>query len=131
MQYVEATEKPGIVTRIKHMLFHPEEDSERRTDSRPAYQPLRTCHITVRRQVLTFGDAAAAADGLKLGQQQIVNLVDTDPALREKIKDFLSGVNHALEGVWEEVGQHIYLIAPSAMFVEVAPATPRMTSALN
>lgn len=88
-------------------------------------------HITIRRQVMTFADAVAAADGLKRGEQQILNLCSADATLRERIKDFLAGVNYAQEGTWEEIGEHVYLLAPSHAIVETAPATPRITVTTN
>ena len=86
--------------------------------------------VTVRRQITSFDDAVAAAHGLKRGEQQIINLSGTEMALRQKIVDFMSGVNFAHEGTWEEIGDGIYLVVPQNAYVEVAPATPR-TSALR
>jgi cell division inhibitor SepF len=87
--------------------------------------------MTVRRQVVTFDDALAAADGLKRGDQQILNLSGTDAVLRQKIVDFMSGVQYSQEATWEEIGDSVYLIAPSTVYVEIAPATPRMTATRN
>lgn len=87
--------------------------------------------VTVRRQVMSFDDAMAAANGLKRGEQQILNLSGTDPVTRQKIVDFMCGVNFSEEGTWEEVGDNIYLIVPPSAYVEVAPPTPRMTSFHN
>jgi cell division inhibitor SepF len=101
------------------------EEEEDRVEESPvrARAPYYTC--TVRRHVITFDDAVAAADGLKKGEMQILNLTSADPVLREKIKDFLSGVNYAQEGTWEEVGEHIYLLAPQGTYVETsAPGVP-------
>ena len=86
--------------------------------------------VTVRRQITSFDDAVAAAHGLKRGEQQIINLTGTEPVLRQKIVDFMSGVNFAHEGTWEEIGDAIYLVVPQNAYVEVAPATAR-TSALR
>lgn len=87
--------------------------------------------VTVRRQISSFDDAMAAANGLKLGIQQILNLADTDPITRQKIVDFMCGVNYAQEGTWEEIGDNIFLIVPANAYVEVAPATPRMSAVRN
>jgi len=87
--------------------------------------------VTVRRQITSFDDAMAAANGLKRGEQQILNLTGTDTATRQKIVDFMCGVNFAQEGTWEEIGDGIYLIVPSNAYVEVAPPTPRMNSLRN
>src|SRR5204862_6733449 len=69
--------------------------------------------VTVRPQITSFDDALAAANGLKRGDQQILNLSGTDPQTRQKIVDFMSGVNYAQEGSWEEIGENVYLIVPS------------------
>ena len=73
----------------------------------------------------------AAANGLKRGEQQILNLSGTDAVTRQKIVDFMCGVNYAQEGTWEEVGDGVYLIVPSNAYVEVAPPTPRMNAMRN
>ena len=87
--------------------------------------------ITVRRHIMSFEDAALAADGLKRGEQQIINLASTDPGLREKVKDFLAGVNYAQDATWEELGEHVYMLAPPGATVECAPATPRIQATHN
>lgn len=87
--------------------------------------------VTVRRQITSFDDAMAAANGLKRGEQQILNLSATDAVTRQKIVDFMCGVNFAQEGTWEEVGENVYLIVPSNAYVEVAPPTPRVNALRN
>jgi|GEM_PF-348530 len=87
--------------------------------------------VTVRRQITSFDDAMAAANGLKRGEQQILNLSATDAVTRQKIVDFMCGVNFAQEGTWEEVGEHVYLIVPSNAYVELAPPTPRVNASRN
>ena len=87
--------------------------------------------VTVRRQITSFDDAVAAAHGLKRGEQQIINLSATEPGLRQKIVDFMSGVNFAHEGTWEEIGESIYLVVPQNAYVEVAPGTPRSNAIRN
>ena len=135
-------EKSGLFSRIANMfskteMYDGEEgighSSHHETIQSPALQ-MKTSYqyqVTVRRQIISFRDAVTAADGLKRGEQQILNLSMTDPALREKIKDFMCGVNYALEGAWEEIGENVYLLAPHHAFVEVAPASARMTALRN
>jgi cell division inhibitor SepF len=60
-----------------------------------------------------------AADGLKGGHQQIVNLEAADPDLAERILDFLSGVTYALDGSVDRIGDKVYLFAPANVHVEV------------
>lgn len=103
---------------------------EPRTSTAPT-QTHHRYHVTVRRQVVVFQDAVAAADGLKRGEQQVLNLSLASPELREKIKDFMCGVNYAAEGTWEELGENVYLLAPAFAFVEVAPSSPRTIAGRN
>jgi cell division inhibitor SepF len=141
IQTMERAEKAGIFSKIAGVFSKSTEEDveeieyERNPAPLPANQlKLRTANryqVTVRRQILSFQDAVSAADGLKRGEQQILNLTQTDPVLRDKIKDFLCGVNYAHEGAWEEVGDNIYLLAPMQAFVEVAPASPRMKAMRN
>jgi cell division inhibitor SepF len=78
----------------------------------------RVTHVAVR-QPQSFDDARIAADGLKDGRQQIVNLEKTDQAMSERIIDFLNGVTYALNGFVEKVGERVYLFAPSNVQIEV------------
>ena len=138
---LERSEKPGLFSRIANVFSRTEEfESEEAEYDKPAnttqanHLKLKAAHryqITVRRQVLSFQDAVSAADGLKRGEQQILNLTQTDSILRDKIKDFLCGVNYAHEGAWEEIGENLYLLAPMQAHVEVAPASPRMKAMRN
>ncbi len=87
--------------------------------------------VTIRKGITAFDDALAAANGLKVGHQQILNLTGADDATKRKIVDFIAGVNYAQDGTWEEIGKDIYLIVPKEGYVEVAPASPRMVSLRN
>ncbi|HRF60714.1 MAG TPA: cell division protein SepF [Fimbriimonadaceae bacterium] len=136
MEELELAERPGFFSRVKDYFSRgPEVDEEQ--ESAPTgsignrHPSVHRYSITVRRQIVSFQDAVAAADGLKRGEAQLLNLTAADPALREKIKDFMCGVNYAEEGTWEEVGEHVYLLAPPLALVEVAPATPRMAAVRN
>lgn len=89
-------------------------------------------HVTIRRNVISFQDAADAADGLKRGEQQILNLFACQPDLREKIKDFLFGVTYNAEGDMQEVGDHVFMFVPACANVEIAnPAGRKQTSRFN
>lgn len=135
MEELREAERPSILRRL--FGRRPEEEYDESEDAAPDFlrskpaTPAKSYHITVRRQVVSFADAVTAADGLKRGEQQILNLCGCDTQVREKIKDFLAGVNYAQEGTWEELGEHIYLLAPSTAYVETAPATPRMAAQHN
>lgn len=82
-------------------------------------EPLRKTHITVRRSVHSFDDARRAADGLKDGQQQIVNLEQTPADMAERITDFLNGATYALEGSVEKIGEQVYLFTPASVSIDV------------
>ena len=135
MEELELQDKPGLFTRLAGMFTRAEDDEVTETeDGKSRSFELRTAykyHVTIRRQIVSFDDALAAANGFKRGEQQILNLSATEPTLRQKIVDFMCGVNFAQEGSWEEVGENIYLVVPANVFVEVAPATPRASAMRN
>ncbi len=130
----ETMERVGFIGRIREYFSRDDEFVD--DHELPVRPSLRVhgshgYHITVRRQIVSFQDAVAAADGLKRGEQQILNLSMCPSELREKIKDFLCGVNYNAEGSWEEVGEGVYLLAPLTAEVEVAPASQRMVAGRN
>ncbi|MCW5936020.1 MAG: cell division protein SepF [Fimbriimonadaceae bacterium] len=130
----ETIERPGLFTRL--FAFARREEEEFEDIEAPTGNTFRvhTTHrysITVRRQIVSFQDAVAAADGIKRGEQQVLNLAMASTELREKIKDFMCGVNYAAEGTWEEIGENVYLLAPAMANVEVAPPSPRMQAQRN
>ena len=135
----ETIEKPGIFTRLANWMGRRGEDElaeEGEVQTPNGNSPFRvhSMHryvITVRRQIISFQDAVAAADGLKRGEQQVLNLSMAPPDLREKIKDFMCGVNYTAEGTWEELGENVFLLAPASAFVEVAPSSPRSDAVRN
>jgi cell division inhibitor SepF len=144
MEELEQQERPGVFTRLFGIFSRKDDREENEIDQENEEEQeggrqkalLRRrvetrYRIVVRRQVTTFDDAYAAATGLKRGDQQVLNLTMCDVSLRSKITDFLCGVNFAVEGKWEELGEHVYLIAPSDATVEVAPPTPRMAATKN
>jgi cell division inhibitor SepF len=121
--------KPGFFERIFGMVHrHEAEDLEDDRELVPTSHVRvgvdHAHHFTVRRNVVSFTDAVASADGLKRGETQVINLALATPDLREKIKDFMCGVNYTAEGSWEEVGEHVFLLCPSTVYVEVAPCSP-------
>ncbi len=134
MEQMELEEQQGFFTRLMSRFQREEADMPEPETLNATTFRVASAHkyqITVRRQISTFQDAVAAADGLKRGDQQILNLTGADLALRDKIKDFMCGVNYAQEGTWEELGENVFLLAPNFAYVEVAPATPRMQAIKN
>lgn len=133
MEEMELEDRPGLFSRLAGMFTRAEDDLEDETadGKKPRPYELRASykyHVTIRRQMVSFDDALACAQGFKRGEQQLLNLSATEPGLRQKIVDFMSGVNFAQEGTWEEVGEHIYLVVPPNVFVEVAPGAPRASA---
>ncbi len=138
MEEIDSQERPGLFGKLAGIFTREDEDDEdvearepkrmaRAADVRTVYK----YHVTIRRQIASFEDALTAAQGLKRGEQQVLNLSQTEPSLREKIKDFMCGVNFSQEGTWEEIGDNIYLVVPANVFVEVAPASPRQMAGRN
>ncbi len=138
-EQLELQDKPGLFGRIRDIFTTKDEEDEelvapvedRRLSKTLETRAIYKAHVTVRRQIVSFEDALAAAQGLKRGEHQFLNLTMTEPTLREKIKDFMCGVNFSQEGTWEEVGEHMYLVVPAHVFVEVAPASPRQMANRN
>ena len=75
-------------------------------------QTARGHRVSVRRNAQVFEDAKLAADGLKGGEQQIVNLERATPQMAERIIDFLNGVCYALDGTVERVGDKGLYVRP-------------------
>ncbi len=126
----ETIERPGFFSRLANMMGRHNDDYVEDPESAPTSVGLRLStvhkyHVTVRRQIVSFQDAVAAADGIKRGEQQILNLSLCASELREKVKDFMCGVNYNCEGTWEELGEHVFLLAPVSAYVEIAPANQR------
>lgn len=129
MEEQELQDRPGFFRRVTGMFagretVEEEEPAEFQIPQRTVLKPSYQYHVTVRREIQSFDEALAAGAGIKRGEQQILNLADTEPGLRRQIKDFLAGVNFAQEGTWQEIGQDVYILAPSTAFVETVPSTP-------
>ena len=78
----------------------------------------------------TFDDMQRAADRLKRGEPQIINLESTDPKMAERLIDFLNGVTYALDGCVERVAEGAYLFTPANIAIrsdsaETNAATPK------
>ena len=89
--------------------------------------------VAIRLNAQVFEDAKIAADGLKGGEQQIVNLEKATPQMAERIIDFMNGVCYALDGTVERVGERVYMFVPANVAVDVdqgatAASTARRTN---
>jgi cell division inhibitor SepF len=96
-----------------------EECDARRRGSVLRVRSARLNHVSVWMTVLSFDNAKQAADGLKEGHQQIVNLEKAAPEVCARVIDFLSGVTYALDGFVEKVGEKVYLFTPSNYVIGV------------
>ena len=133
----EILDKPSVISRIANLFTRSEEvdefDAPVADTAFVQSQPRQTIRytVTVRKDMYTFEDAMAVANGLRRGEQQIINLAALSGELRDKTINFLCGVNYAQEGTWENVSPDVVLIAPKHALVELTPATPRMNSVSN
>jgi cell division inhibitor SepF len=74
-------------------------------------------------------NARQAADGLKQGCQQVVNLERAAPEVAMRIIDFLNGVTYALDGYVEQVGEKVFLFTPANTIVEIEDGEGRRVEA--
>jgi cell division inhibitor SepF len=74
--------------------------------------------------VSSFADIQKAADRLKSGEPQIVNLEKTPPEVAERLIDFLNGVTYALDGFVEKVAEGAYLFTPSHIAIQTDGPEP-------
>ena len=65
----------------------------------------------------SFADVQKAADRLKQGEPQILNLEKTPPEVAERLIDFLNGVTYALDGYVEKVAEGAYLFTPANVMI--------------
>ncbi|MBS1716112.1 MAG: cell division protein SepF [Armatimonadetes bacterium] len=143
MEELEDQARPGFFSRITERLFVRADEEEEYEDrpilnrrERVKHKPLQMrvaphYHVTIRRQIVAFEDAMAAAQGLRQGEQQVINLTATEPGLRQKIIHFMYGVVFMADASWEEIGDNVYLVVPASANVESAPATPKMSAIQN
>jgi cell division inhibitor SepF len=118
----------GLWTKTKELFGISELDDEyvdEDPNSDPRKRPVtlrlhstRVSYVSVRLPQ-SFDDARLAADGLKDGRQQIINLEKTTPEMAERIIDFLNGVTYALNGFVEKVGDRVYMFAPSNVMIDM------------
>jgi len=62
-----------------------------------------------------FEEAQALADHLKNRRQIVLNFESTRPEISQKIIDFISGAVYSLDGQSQQLGQNIFLFAPSSV----------------
>ena len=62
-----------------------------------------------------FEEAQVITDHLKNRRQVVVNFESTRPEISQKIIDFVSGAVYSLDGQSQQLGQNIFLFAPSSV----------------
>ena len=74
--------------------------------------------------VASFSDIQKAADCLKAGEPQIVNLEKTPADVAERLIDFLNGVTYALDGYVEKIAEAAYLFTPPHIAIHAEASDP-------
>lgn len=130
-------ERGGFWKSIRSKLFpviEEDEAQEEAAQSQPSVakampggrvQRFHAYYVHIRKDLHSIEDAKLAADGLKEGKQQIINLSSTPPGTRERIVDFLNGVIFALEGSAERVSEHVFVYAPPQAILD-SPTSIRL-----
>ena len=70
----------------------------------------------------SFADIQKAADGIKHGIPQVINLEKADSVMAERLKDFMNGVTYALDGYVEKVSEKSYLFTPRTVEIKTETA---------
>lgn len=118
----------GMWSRVRERVFgldDAEGDGPEQSEIPPPRRPglrldsSRRVPVGIRQSVRGMSDVLPVAQGLKTGEQQIVNLEQTDQRVAERSIDFLSGVAFALDGSVHKVGERVYLFAPANVVVAV------------
>lgn len=121
--------RPSWWAQLRSLVFRsePAPEDETLTDTSPSvrYRRFHPYRIAIRRELHTLEDARLAADGLKEGVQQIINLASTPQGTRERIIDFLNGVIYTLEGSVERVSEHVFVYAPPQAIIDAPSASAR------
>jgi cell division inhibitor SepF len=81
--------------------------------------------VSVWQSIQSLDNAQQAADGLKEGRSQVVNLEKASPEICARVIDFLNGVTYALDGYVEKVGDKVYLFTPATVVIDVANGAER------
>lgn len=119
-------ERPSLWTRLRSWagFGRAEDEGEALPSPHARYRQFHAYHISIRKEIHSLEDARVAADGLKEGVQQIINLASTPQGVRERVIDFLNGVVYAIEGSVERVSEHVFVYAPPQAIID-APNTAR------
>lgn len=99
----EAKEKkPGLLSRVRKYK------KENRTIQMKTTTEVRVVVI----EPVSFDDSQKVADLLRNDQPVVVNFESTEPAVRKRMTDFVSGTIYALSGTIRTIGPNILVCAP-------------------
>ncbi|MBC5829808.1 MAG: cell division protein SepF [Candidatus Eremiobacteraeota bacterium] len=68
----------------------------------------------------SFADVTEIADALRTRQVVIVNLLNADRSLLQRVVDFVSGVAYTLDGKIQKLAEGMYLVVPAGVVVNSA-----------
>jgi cell division inhibitor SepF len=144
MEEFEMTESPGFFSRLFNRWretdafeedepSHEDEPSLRTATRNSSRMDVLRIHdkrytVCVRREIRAFDDALSAAASFKGGDQQIINLSQTEPLLRKTIEDFLAGVAFGMDGTFDAVASHVYVLAPRQAKIDLVPASEKVAT---
>ena len=122
----------GLWNRIKNRFAPEDEEYEEQRETTPVKgMPRQTFRIASAREssitvipVANFADIQRAADRLKSGEAQVINLEKAPPEVSERLIDFLNGVTYALDGYVEKVAEGAYLFTPAHISIHAEGAEP-------
>ena len=94
--------KPGLLSRVR------KNKKENRTIQVKTTTEVRVVVI----EPSSFDDSQKVADFLRNDQPVVVNFETTEPAVRKRMTDFISGTIYALNGTIRTIGPNILVCAP-------------------
>ena len=98
----EREKKPGLLSRVR------KNKKENRTIQMKTTTEVRVVVI----EPVSFDDSQKVADYLRNDQPVVVNFETTEPAVRKRMTDFISGTIYALNGTIRTIGPNILVCAP-------------------
>lgn len=66
----------------------------------------------------TYDEVVDICDDLKEGKIVIINSIELDPKVGQRLIDFVSGATYSLNGTLEEIEKGIYIVSPSNVEVD-------------
>jgi cell division inhibitor SepF len=142
MATANTEERAGFFGRMKDWFTGTAEDLDEPENSMPpksaptagmggSVRPDYRYIVTLRTQVNNLTDAAQVANGMKVGEQQIVNLENTPDSEKRDVINFLAGVNYAMEGTMEPITNNVSLFVPATAHLQPVPPTEKSSSVNN